>query len=62
FRKPVDPAIPGCETYYDEIKHPMDLSTMQSKLDSHSYRTYGDIDKDFRQIVQNCKIFNPPGT
>lgn len=48
--------------YYQEILHPMDLSTMQVKLNNGAYHFQQEINDDFDQIVTNCKIFNPPGT
>ncbi|KAI9488830.1 hypothetical protein BDB00DRAFT_25073 [Zychaea mexicana] len=56
FRLPVDPnALPQ---YYQDIKRPMDLSTIQSKLDSEQYATTSDFVRDIRQIVYNCLQFN----
>ncbi|KDE02980.1 hypothetical protein MVLG_06514 [Microbotryum lychnidis-dioicae p1A1 Lamole] len=60
FLKPVDPvALP---VYYQEISEPMDLQTMEAKLDHGSYATYADVFADFDRIVANCQQFNPPNT
>ena len=40
----------------------MDLGTMQAKLNAAQYQLQGEMNGDFEQIVENCKIFNPPGT
>ncbi|KAG1880960.1 hypothetical protein F4604DRAFT_1651361 [Suillus subluteus] len=47
FISPVDPS--RVQGYAEMIKHPMDLGTMSTKT-------------DFRLVVTNAKIFNPPGT
>lgn len=62
FRRPVDPIADGIPTYYQEIQHPMDLGTMQIKLNDGQYSNQQELNDDFEQIVTNCKIFNPPGT
>lgn len=62
FRRPVDPIADGIPTYYQEIQHPMDLGTMQMKLNNGMYRYQSELNADFEQIVANCRIFNPPGT
>ncbi|KAI6131075.1 hypothetical protein EDD16DRAFT_1822597 [Pisolithus croceorrhizus] len=47
FIHPVDPdKVPG---YTDVIKNPMDFGTMNAKT-------------DFRLVINNAKIFNPPGS
>ncbi|ELU40289.1 Bromodomain-containing protein [Rhizoctonia solani AG-1 IA] len=62
FERPVDPIKDGCPTYLDEIKHPMDLGTMSTKLRNGKYRTMNDFKLDVELIVSNCRAFNPPGT
>lgn len=62
FQRPVDPIRDGCPTYYQEIKRPMDLGTLQANLDSGRYQLQGELNDDFEQIVINAKIFNPPNT
>ncbi|GAA96863.1 uncharacterized protein L969DRAFT_94877 [Mixia osmundae IAM 14324] len=62
FRRPVDPILDGCPTYYDEIKDPMDLGTMMIKVREGRYRDTHEITRDFTLIGKNCRIFNPPGT
>jgi len=51
--------VPG---YYDVIKSPMDLGTIQKKLENGEYTGVEDFKEDLQLIVGNCKIFNPPGT
>ncbi|KAG0696484.1 hypothetical protein DFH29DRAFT_950735 [Suillus ampliporus] len=60
FISPVDPTrVPG---YTDMIKHPMDLGTMSTKVARGKYRSLEEFTTDFRLVVTNAKIFNPPGT
>ncbi|PWN92640.1 hypothetical protein FA10DRAFT_276691 [Acaromyces ingoldii] len=62
FLKPVDPILDGAPTYYDEIKAPMDLATMETKLQAGSYKTMADFAADVLLIVANCRQYNPPTT
>lgn len=62
FRFPVDPIRDGLPTYLDEIKHPMDLSTMEKKVNQAAYSTMGEFASDMQLIFANCRQFNPPGT
>ncbi|RDX51973.1 hypothetical protein OH76DRAFT_1400878 [Lentinus brumalis] len=62
FAKPVDPILDGCPTYYEEIKNPMDFSTISSKLTEGQYSTMEDFAKDVELVFHNCRTFNPPGT
>ena len=62
FLRPIDPVLDGAPTYYDEIKHPMDLGTVDRKFKNGEYATMGDFADDVRLIFSNCRQFNPPGT
>ncbi|GAK64470.1 TATA-binding protein associated factor taf2 [Moesziomyces antarcticus] len=62
FRFPVDPINDGLPTYLDEIKEPMDLSTMEKKVNQAAYSTMGEFAADMELIFANCRQFNPPGT
>lgn len=44
--------------YYDVIKVPMDLETMEVKLDANQYVGLDDFLVDARQIFQNCRVYN----
>lgn len=44
--------------YNAKIKHPMDISTIQSKLDNDQYKTVGEFVLDIRRIFGNCLQFN----
>lgn len=62
FLQPIDPVRDQAPTYYDEIKHPMDLSTIDKKLKAGEYKTMGDFAADMRLMLANCRQFNPPGS
>ncbi|EAU92262.2 TATA-binding protein associated factor Taf2 [Coprinopsis cinerea okayama7 len=62
FLRPVDPVLDGCPTYLDEIAHPMDFGTMNTKLQQGLYMSMEDVKKDIELIFANCRQFNPVGT
>ncbi|KAJ3386813.1 hypothetical protein HDU84_001260 [Entophlyctis sp. JEL0112] len=58
FLQPVDPVLLNIPTYFDIIKRPMDISTIQKKLDTGAYSSaHGFID-DVNLMFQNCWDFN----
>lgn len=40
----------------------MDFSTMQSKLESHAYRSVADLENDFNLMISNCLLYNTKDT
>ncbi|KAG1474498.1 hypothetical protein G6F56_000326 [Rhizopus delemar] len=58
FHKPVDAVAEGVPHYYDVIKKPMDMSTVQKKFDQDNYETIWEFELDIRQIFWNCYGFN----
>lgn len=59
FLDPVDPDATGAFDYYDVIKNPMDLSTMQTQLDwGNFYVTKEIFIADLKRMVENCKTYN----
>lgn len=48
--------------YYDVIKEPMDLGTMESKLEKDQYENVEDFVKDVLLLVRNCKRYNAETT
>lgn len=48
--------------YYDVIKEPMDLGTMEQKLEKDQYEVVEDFVKDVLLIVRNCKRYNAENT
>lgn len=62
FLEPVNAETTGAFDYYDVIKNPMDLSTMQKRLDDgHFYFTKDIFIADLRRMVENCKTYNGKG-
>ncbi|KAH3669161.1 hypothetical protein WICMUC_005000 [Wickerhamomyces mucosus] len=62
FLEPVDPVALGCPTYFDYVKEPMDLSTVQNKLNNGQYNNAEEFEHDVRLVFKNCYIFNPEGS
>ena len=60
FRRPVDAVKMKVPNYYDVIKEPMDLATIEKKLKTHAYRTAKECITDFNRVFSNCYIFNQP--
>jgi hypothetical protein len=59
FMEPVNPVALGIPTYFTFIKNPMDLTTVQHKLDAKKYNTTGEFEQDVRLIVGNAfKFYN----
>ncbi|KAI6713585.1 histone acetyltransferase GCN5 [Diplocarpon mali] len=44
--------------YYEVIKEPMDLSTMERKLEADNYPTPEDFIKDAKLVFDNCRKYN----
>ncbi|KAK7914277.1 Histone acetyltransferase [Apiospora marii] len=44
--------------YYDVIKEPMDLSTMETRLEADQYETPEAFIKDARLVFDNCRKYN----
>ena len=56
FREPVDPEqVPG---YYAVIKEPMDLKTMDNRVEAGFYSSVSQFGADFTLMVNNCRKFN----
>ncbi|KAJ3054090.1 histone acetyltransferase [Rhizophlyctis rosea] len=52
--------VSGVADYYDIIKQPMDLRTMEGKVEEGEYATIDDFTKDMVLIFQNCRLYNAP--
>ncbi|KAL3490850.1 Bromodomain-containing protein [Aspergillus germanicus] len=61
FYYPVDPVALNIPTYHSIIKKPMDLTTVQTKLNTGQYENAKEFEADLRQIVKNCFKFNLKG-
>ncbi|KAJ2952773.1 hypothetical protein O0L34_g7133 [Tuta absoluta] len=57
FMEPVDPR--EAPTYYKVIKEPMDLQTVDRKVNEQSYSTLSEFIGDMTKIFDNCRYFNP---
>ena len=71
FLKPVDVKYSKCPDYFEIIKHPMDLGTIQKKFpgkgkqalrpsDPNTYSTPSEFRDDMRLVWSNCRTYNPP--
>jgi len=67
FLKPVDPVALNIPDYFDIIKKPMDLGTIEKKLahnpSKNQYREYDDplqFRDDVRLVFNNCRTYNQP--
>ncbi len=49
-------------SYFDVIKAPMDMSTMNAKLESGQYKDRFAFEADFRLMTNNAKTYNMPGS
>ena len=48
-------SVPGYSTI---VKEPMDLTTMQAKVQSNDYRSFAAFQSDFDLMIKNCLKFN----
>ncbi|KAH9892539.1 hypothetical protein C8Q73DRAFT_698473 [Cubamyces lactineus] len=60
FQQPVN--AQEVADYYDVITHPMDLSTMEHKLDTNQYPDVDAFLDDAQLIFDNCRTYNPEDT
>jgi len=60
FQQPVDPnEVPN---YYKVIKEPMDLSSVEKKVNNGQYTKLCEFIGDVMRIFENCRFFNQPNT
>ncbi|KAG8445955.1 hypothetical protein GDO86_013721 [Hymenochirus boettgeri] len=57
FMEPVDPV--DAPDYYGVIKEPMDLSTIEERIKSRSYKKLTEFVADMTKIFDNCRYYNP---
>ena len=60
FLEPVDPVKLNIPKYFEIITNPMDLSTIERKLNQGRYSTPQEFIDDFNLMVENCVKFNGP--
>lgn len=58
FLQPVDPVALNVPLYYNYIKRPMDLGTIERKLALNAYAQPEEVSADFKLMVDNCVRFN----
>lgn len=61
FNTPVDAKGLGLHDYHSIIKHPMDLGTIKSKLNSNKYTSPREFAEDVRLTFRNAMTYNPKG-
>ncbi|KAL5057251.1 hypothetical protein RYX36_028855 [Vicia faba] len=61
FNTPVDAVKLNLPDYFTIIKHPMDLGTIKSKIDTGSYSDPLEFAADVRLTFSNAMTYNPPG-
>ncbi|XP_075219983.1 nucleosome-remodeling factor subunit NURF301 E(bx) isoform X3 [Lycorma delicatula] len=57
FMEPVDPA--EAPDYYKVIKEPMDLQTIEYRINEKSYKKLSEFIGDMTKIFDNCRYYNP---
>ncbi|KAL4803655.1 Bromodomain-containing protein [Aspergillus unguis] len=60
FKQPVDPVKLNIPAYFQIIKEPMDLGTIEQKLKNNAYQSPQSVVNDFDLMVQNALTFNGP--
>jgi len=73
FMKPVNPTVMKCLDYFDIVKKPMDLGTIQKKFpgkpkisgrgsEPRSYTSPLEFRNDMRLVWDNCRLYNAINT
>ena len=62
FAKPVDPVGMNLPDYTTVIKKPMDLGTIETKLEARAYQHPGEFIDDTRLVWANARLYNSAGT
>ncbi|KAG1140984.1 hypothetical protein G6F38_008738 [Rhizopus arrhizus] len=60
FLYPVDPVALNIPDYPTIVKHPMDLSTIETKLNRNEYDSPDAFAADIKLMFDNCYLYNPP--
>lgn len=58
FRNPVDPNLLGIPDYFDIVKKPMDMSTIENKLRSGQYSDPWEYVDDMWLMFDNAWLYN----
>lgn len=59
FRKPVDPVRDKVPDYFNVIQNPMDLSSIENKLNEGMYKDRFEFKEDFELVISNAKQYTP---
>jgi E1A/CREB-binding protein len=62
FNVPVDPVELGLPDYFDVIKRPMDLGTIQKRLEGGNYHHIEDFHCDVNLTFENAMTYNAEGS
>ena len=62
FNCPVDPVELGLPDYYDIIKKPMDLGSIQKRLENGAYHTIEEFETDVILTFDNAMTYNENGS
>lgn len=62
FNQPVNPQLDGAYNYFDIIKEPMDLSTVEANLKAGEYQTASQFHGDINKIWLNSYAYNEKNT
>ena len=62
FNVPVDPEELGLPDYFDIIKNPMDLGSIQKKLEKGEYHAIKDFQSDVNLSFDNAMTYNEQGS
>lgn len=62
FYAPVDAEALGLADYHTIIRNPMDLGTIQTKLNAGEYESADDVEYDIRLMFRNCYKYNQAGS
>jgi hypothetical protein len=60
FNQPVDPEKLGIPDYFNIIKKPMDLGSVEKKLLNNEYENIQEFADDVNLVWQNCMTYNQP--
>jgi len=60
YREPVDATV--VQDYYQKIKEPMDLRTLEKGVESGQYKNKTAFVKDLKKIFNNARTYNKSGT
>ncbi|KAL2937955.1 Transcription factor GTE4 [Bienertia sinuspersici] len=61
FNTPVDVKALGLHDYFTIIKHPMDLGTVKTRLNTNWYKSPKEFAEDVRLTFHNAMTYNPKG-